>query len=219
MTASPRRQPRSTTTAATRTQLTIGAALLGLAALGALFFLIRPSPTPLDAAGFALLPFNYQSVWAHDVTHIGSLPALATGVVLLFAAGLARDWPRAIACASAPVAAVLVVEEFLKPLVDRHVNIYGGPSYPSGTVTAAAALATGAVLVAPRVLKVPIALLGTAMVSVTCVAVVLLRYHMPTDALGGICTGAGSVLLLDGLLHLSCVRSRMRSLGRRQPPV
>jgi membrane-associated phospholipid phosphatase len=200
-----------------RRELVIGTGLLALATLGALLFHIRPSPTPLDVVGFALLPFNYQSGWAHDVTHIGSLPALVIGVVLLFAAGLPRDWRRAIACASAPVVAVLLVEEIAKPLVDRHVNIYGGPSYPSGTVAAAAALATAAVLVAPRVLKVPTALLGTAVVAASCIAVVVLRYHFPTDALGGICTGAGTVLLVDGLLQLSPARS-LRGRPERQLP-
>lgn len=80
-----------------------------------------------------------------------------------------------------------------------------------------AALATGAFLVVPNVLKVPTALLGTGVVATTCAAVIVLRWHFPTDALGGICTGGGTVLLADGLLHLSWVGRFMRRV--RRPPV
>lgn len=218
MTALPARPPRRTTTTVARSEFAVGATLLGLATLGGLFFRYRPSFTPLDALGFALLPFDYRSGWAHDVTHIASLPALVTGAVLLFAAGLTRGWPRAVACGSAPVAAVFVVEEIAKPLVNRQVNIYGGPSYPSGTVTVAAAFATGALLIVPRGLKVPAALVGAATVVATCAAVVVLRYHAPTDALAGMCTGAGTVLLVSGLLDLSRVLSLTRHLDRQSPP-
>lgn len=217
VTAASRRPSRSTTETLARRELAVGGAFLGLAALGGLLFLYRPSYTPLDTVGFALLPFDYGSAWAHDVTHIASLPGLVTGVVLLLAGGVTRGWRRALACASAPVVAVFVVEQIAKPLVHRHVNIYGGPSYPSGTVTVAAAFATGALLIVPRSLKVPTALIGAALVVATCAAVVVLRYHAPTDALGGICTGAGTALLVDALMHLSCVPALKRHVGR-QPP-
>jgi membrane-associated phospholipid phosphatase len=213
----PRRQPGSITRTVPRAELAAGGTLLGLAALGGLYFLRRPGPVRLDSVLFGLLPANYGSVWAHYVTHIGSLPVLLAGVVVLLVMGLVRDRPRAIACAAAPALAVLIVE-LTKPLVDRHVSIYGGASYPSGTVTVVAALATGAVLVVPNLLKVPTAVLGMATIITTCAAVIVLRWHYPTDALGGICTGAGTVLLADGLLHLSWVDMLIRRLGQSSPP-
>ncbi|HEX4245680.1 MAG TPA: hypothetical protein VHY77_08940 [Acidimicrobiales bacterium] len=36
-------------------------------------------------------------------------------------------------------------------------------------------------------------------------AVVVLRWHYPTDALGGACVGIGAVFFLDGLAHLPWV--------------
>jgi membrane-associated phospholipid phosphatase len=192
--------------------------LFGLVTLGALFFTHNPSSSLIDSAGFALLPPDYEAGWAHGFADIGSLPVLLTGVVVLFvAAGRARDWPRAIACASAPLLAVVLVDEIAKPLVNRHVSIYGGVSYPSGTLTVVSALVTGAVLIVPRRMKTPIALLGTAILIGTSAAVVVLRWHFPTDALGGICTGVGAVFLLDGLLHRSCVRSLARRVARHPP--
>ncbi len=49
-------------------------------------------------------------------------------------------------------------------------------------------------------------------------AVVVLRWHYPTDALGGIGVGVGSVLVVDGLLHVPwAIAARFRSSrsGRR----
>jgi membrane-associated phospholipid phosphatase len=38
------------------------------------------------------------------------------------------------------------------------------------------------------------------------VAVIGLRWHLPTDALAGVVLGVGVVLLVDGLLHLRSSR-------------
>ena len=98
--------------------------------------------------------------------------------------------------------AVLIVQEVAKPLIEEHVKSYGDPSYPSGTVTVVTALATAAVLVTPRVLRGVTACIGLLAVVATCSAVVELRWHYPTAAIGGVCVGAGAVLLVDALLHL-----------------
>jgi len=119
---------------------------------------------------------------------------------LFVVAVLSRDWIRALSCLVAPLAAVLIVQTLAKPLVGRHFEGTSALSYPSGTVTAAAALATAAFLVAPRFAKPLVAIIGAAAAVAVCAAVVVLRWHYPTDALGGLCVGVGAVFAIDGLL-------------------
>ena len=118
-------------------------------------------------------------------------------MIAIFLVGVLRDWVRAIACAVAPVIAVLIVQDLAKPLVGRHIGMAGGSSYPSGTVAAVAALATAATLVMPRLVRPLVAAVGLLATIGTSVAVIVLRWHYPTDALGGIAVGIGAVLVLD----------------------
>ena len=94
---------------------------------------------------------------------------------------------------------LLIVQTVAKPLVGRHFEGTSALSYPSGTVTAVAALAAAALLVVPRFAKPLVAVAGGAVVVAVCAAVVVLRWHYPTDALGGVCVGAGAVFAVDGL--------------------
>jgi membrane-associated phospholipid phosphatase len=199
-------------------ELLLGAGLLGLAAVAGLVFVRRPWANRLDVAGFRFLPADPSARWAHDFALIGSLTVLLVGVALLLVVGAARDWVRGVACAVAPLVAVLVVQEVAKPLVGRHVGAFGGASYPSGTVTAVTALAMAAVLVAPRLLRVLTAVVGLVVVVGTCAAVVVLRWHYPTDALGGVWVGAGAVLLLDALAHLPWALTARSSPARSATP-
>jgi membrane-associated phospholipid phosphatase len=182
--------------------LLVGCFLLGGAALAGFFFVHRPWPNRVDSVGFQLLPADPTSRWAGYLAHLGSTPVLGVGVVVLAViAWLGRDRARAFACVVAPVAAVLIVELVAKPLVGRHFEGSTALSYPSGTVTAVAALAAAGFLVVPRVAKLPTAMAGAVVVAAVCAAVVVLRWHYPTDALGGACVGAGAVFTLDGLLQ------------------
>jgi membrane-associated phospholipid phosphatase len=183
-------------------ELGVGVLLLGIAALAGLAFVHRPWPNRLDMWGDRLLPAEPSSHWAHDFVTLGSLTVLIAGVVLVFFIGILRDWVRGIACAAAPVIAVLIVQEIAKPLVDRRSVLTGGLSYPSGTVAAVAALATALTLVMPAKARLPVALLGLLAIGGTGAAVIVLRWHYPTDALGGVAVGVGSVLVVDALLHL-----------------
>jgi membrane-associated phospholipid phosphatase len=181
-------------------EMLLGCFLLGAATLAGVVFVHRPWPNRVDAIGFRLLPADLSSPWAADVAHLGSLTVLIAGsVTLCVVAAISRNWMRALSCLIAPIAAVLIVETVAKPLVGRH---FGGPSfsYPSGTVTAVAALATAAFLVAPWFAKPLVAVAGGVVVVAVCAAVVVLRWHFPTDALGGACVGAGAVFAVDGLL-------------------
>jgi len=192
-------------------ELLLGCFLLGGATLAGLVFVHRPWPNRVDAIGLRIFPAHLSSRWAADLAHLGSMPVLAVGVAALCVIGvLSRDWARAVSCVVAPMGAVLAVQLVAKPLVGRHFEGSSGLSYPSGTVTAVAALATGVLLVAPRLAKPAVAALGGALVAAVCVAVVVLRWHYPTDALGGVCVGAGAVFALDGALHWFCEPNRLR---------
>jgi membrane-associated phospholipid phosphatase len=65
-----------------------------------------------------------------------------------------------------------------------------------------AALATGLTLVMPVKVRFPVALLGLLAIGGTGAAVIVLRWHYPTDALGGVAVGVGSVLVVVALLLL-----------------
>jgi membrane-associated phospholipid phosphatase len=184
------------------TEFLVGCLSLGAAAFAGFVFVRRPWPNRVDTIGLRLLPADLSSRWAADLAHLGSTPALVAGVVVLcVVALLSGDRMRALSCAIAPVGAVLVVELVAKPLVGRHFGDTSALSYPSGTVAAVAALVTGGFLVAPRTAKPAVAVIGAAVVAAVCVAVVILRWHYPTDALGGVCVGVGAVCALDGALH------------------
>jgi membrane-associated phospholipid phosphatase len=181
-------------------ELGAGVVLLGGATLAGLVFARRPWPDGLDAWGYRLLPANPAAGWAHALVGLGSLSALLGGVLVVFLVGILRDRVRSVTCAIAPVLAVLIVQDIAKPLVDRHTVLSGGTSYPSGTVAAVAALVTAFTLVMPARTRLPVAMVGFLATLGTCAAVVVLRWHYPTDALGGAAVGVGSVLVIDGIL-------------------
>jgi membrane-associated phospholipid phosphatase len=182
-------------------EVLLGFFLLGAAVVAGLVFVHRPWPDRVDAIGLRLFPADLSSTWANDVVHLGSLTVLIAGAaVLCVVAALSRNWMRALSCLIAPVAAVLIVQTVAKPLVGRHFEGASSLSYPSGTVTAVAALAAASFLVVPRLAKPLVAMAGGAVIVAVCIAVVVLRWHYPTDALGGVCVGAGAVFAVDGLL-------------------
>lgn len=139
----------------------------------------------------------------NEVANLGS-PVLALGVAGALAA-MARhrhDRLAMILCLAGPVVAVVLTELVAKPVVHRHMG--NALTYPSGHTTDAASVATVVVLVlwrwhgwrmalrwAPVVAMVPLAV---------SLAVVRLRWHFATDALGGIAVGVASVLGVAAIL-------------------
>lgn len=108
-----------------------------------------------------------------------------------------RRWKQLVCCASVPVAVVLV-EQVLKPAIDRHIAD-GFYSFPSGTATGVAAWTTLAWIIAVPALRDPLArflLAGflAVLTGITAVAVVGAHWHYPFDAVAGVCTGVGVVL-------------------------
>ena len=95
------------------------------------------------------------------------------------------------------IAAVLIVQTVL-PLVGRHIE---GPSFvPGRNSHRCSCAAAAAFLVVPWFARPLVAVTGGVVVVAVCAAVVVLRWHYPTDALGGVCVGAGAVFAVDGLL-------------------
>lgn len=185
-----------------------GVLLLGVATLAGLAFVHHPWPNRLDIWGDRILPADLSSHGAHGFVSLGSMTFLIAGAILVLCIGVRRDWVRAVACATAPVIAVLIVQEIAKPLVDRQYALTGAPSYPSGTVAAVAALATAFTLVVPTKVRFPVAVLGLLAMVGTAASVIVLRWHYPTDALGGVAVGVGSVLVVDALLQVSRIMTR-----------
>jgi membrane-associated phospholipid phosphatase len=178
----------------------VGSVLLGAAALAGLLLARRPGPNRVDAAGYFYVPSDPRSQLANEIVKIGSLPVLVAGVVVIFLVAITRDWVRALACSAAPVIAVEVVEHIAKPMVGREIGA-GFFTYPSGTVAVVAALAAGVFLVTPRLLRPLTAVIGTFVVIGVGWAVLVLRWHYPTDVIGGVWVGAGAVFFIDAIAH------------------
>jgi membrane-associated phospholipid phosphatase len=201
-------------------QLVSGLILLGVAALGGLLLIRRPWANSIDVAGINAVPSNPNGLLYHRIADIGSLPFLLGGIALAIALSIWRDFPRAVACAVGPVAAVLITEHIAKPYVGRHLHFGGGNSYPSGTVTAAAALVTVITLAVPLFLRPLAGVAALGVIGAVGVAVVGMGWHYPTDAFGGACVGVGVVLTLDAIAHVprSWSVERHRRLMEREPP-
>jgi len=189
-----------------RAELIAGGVLLGWTLLASLAVRVDRAPNMLDRFGFAHLPLAPHSAFWLRVTDLGSFPALIGGSLLAAVVVVGRDHRRALACLCAPSVAAALVNWVLKPEVGRHY--LGVLSFPSGSMTVVAAVATAWTLAVPDRLRWVVALVGAAAVGLTGVAVVAVRWHYPSDALVGAAWGVGVVLLVDGLLHLG---------GRSQP--
>jgi membrane-associated phospholipid phosphatase len=176
-------------------ELTVGILLLAAVIVSALFFLVRPGPMLLDRWAFAAIRPVHHSGFLLVVTRLGSPFVVVVAAVAGSLATVRRNRPRAIALLVGPVLAVAVCDWVLKPVVGR--TFADVVSFPSGTVTAVAAVATVGLLATPDPWRSVIAALGGTVTVLSCVAVVALRWHYPTDALAGLAVGAGVVLLTD----------------------
>jgi len=183
--------------------------MLGVAAVAGLLFAKRPGPNRVDAAGYFYVPSDPNSHLANELVRLGSKPVLIVGVIVVFLVAIFRDWVRAFACAAAPVIAVEIVEHIAKPMVGREIAT-GNFTYPSGTVAAIAALSTALFLVSPRLVRPLTALAGVAAVTGTGLAVLVLRWHYPTDVVGGVRVGSEAVFLIVAFVHMPWLFSSRR---------
>lgn len=189
-------------------RLVVGCALLGLAVLGGAYFKWRPGPTAIDRLGLSAIPLGSHSRFFFAVAASGDPLTLVVGAALACLLVVRSDARRALGCLAGAAVAGVTTQYVLKPLVARPIG--GGFSYPSGHTTGVAALATILVLIVAGYWRWVALLLGGALVGTVAVGVVALGWHYPTDALAGIAVGVGSVLAVDGLLHLWRGGSRPR---------
>ncbi len=162
---------------------------------------LHPAENPLDRWGFTTVGRTPDSGGLVRIVKLGDPLVLVLGTLLATVLVLRRDRLRALACLTGPPLAAVLVELAAKPLVGRHFE--GVLSYPSGNVTNVAAVSTALVLAAPPRFRALVVVLGAAATTAMTVAVIGLRWHLPTDALAGAALGVGVVLLVDGVVHLS----------------
>jgi membrane-associated phospholipid phosphatase len=196
------------------TELVAGAVLVGVTAVGGLWFALRPGSGRIDGRLLDLVGAS-RSRWYIDMTALHHPWVIIVGATVAAAVVFPRDRPRSLACLLGPPLALLVCELVVKPLVGRTLG--GSLSYPSGSAVGAAALATAAVLATPTRWRPFTAVLGGVYAVWMAVAVVALGWHYPTDALAGLSFGAGVVLLADGVSWVVFGR-RGRVQGRPAAP-
>ncbi len=174
----------------------MGVLLLGAVVVAGLYFLVRPGPTFFDRWGAGGHPRRAP---------LGA-PARCHAFGIAIRGGGRGRWPGSWRRCGAtgpgpwrllvgPVLAVAGCDWVVKPVVDR--TFADVVSFPSGTVTAVAAVATVGLLATADRWRSVVATLGGTVTVLAIVSVVALRWHYPTDALAGVATGVGVVLLTD----------------------
>jgi membrane-associated phospholipid phosphatase len=176
-----------------------GAVLLVVSVAGAAIAATRPGPNAFDRWGFDLIGVAPGSSVLLRITDLASPVVLIGATILAGFVTLRRDRIRAAACLAGPALVAALVEFVIKPAVGRHFE--GVLSYPSGNVADTAAVATSWTLAVSGRWRPAVAALGVAVTLAMAVAVIGLRWHYPSDALGGAVVGVAVVLFVDGALH------------------
>lgn len=176
-------------------ELVVGVLLLLAVAVSGLYFTVRPWPTFFDRWAFQAIGFRHHSDFLLLVTRLGSPFVVGAAAVAGFLAAMRRNRPRAVALLVGPTLAVALCDWVVKPVVGR--TFAGVESFPSGTVTAVAAMATVLVLATPDRWRSVAGTIGGTVTLLTGTAVVALGWHFPTDAFAGVQLGVGVVLLTD----------------------
>jgi len=183
------------------TETIAGGSLIVLAVAASLVFRHHPDPIFLDDWGLSFIHPAVGDSFYVRVTDLRSVPFLVAGSILAALMVVGRDRLRALACLVGPGLSIVLVEWLLKPVVGRRLAEV--LSFPSGSTTVVASVATAWVLAIPRRFTPVAVVIGAFLVGLECIAVIALQWHLPTDALGGVVVGVGVVLLFDGLLHLA----------------
>jgi membrane-associated phospholipid phosphatase len=154
----------------------------------------------LDARILVDVSFHREA-WIGDVAGVvGDLGNPWPQAVLLAAAvavGLFRGARREALAAAVLVLGADLTTALLKHLLatPRHEPILGyvqigADAFPSGHATAAYAMAAAWTLVVPPAWRLPTAMIGFVAATGVAASVVVLRYHFPSDALGGLLVAA-----------------------------
>ena len=191
-----------------RAETAAGSALLAVSFLGAVVAMAHPAPNALDRWGFATFPREPRSALLIRISDFGSPPVLILAALAAGLVALRSDRVRALSCVLGPAIVAFSVEFVIKPIVGRHFEAV--LTYPSGTVADLAAVATAWAIAVPRWLRWPVVVAGAGATAAMMVAVVGLRWHYPSDAVGGAVLGVAIVLFIDGALHLWLGNGRRR---------
>ncbi|HVL95265.1 MAG TPA: phosphatase PAP2 family protein [Solirubrobacteraceae bacterium] len=150
--------------------------------------------------------------------------ALLVACLLVFA--LRARGLRGVIVAGAIVGAANVATQYLKPALATPrpfltaADHVAAASWPSGHATAAAALALAAVVVAPRRRRRAVAAAGALYALVVACSVIVLGWHLPSDAVGGFAVaGCAACLGVAALRRASGApaRRRARPAPAREP--
>jgi membrane-associated phospholipid phosphatase len=185
--------------AAGQGELVAGVILLAWSLVTAVLIAARPGANALDRWGFEMLAKSPDSATYTRITDVGSPVVMVVGVILAALIVVRRDRVRAAACIVGPALSVILVEFVMKPAIGRHY--LGVLSYPSGNVNDIAALATAWAIAVPRRIRPIVIVIGACSVLAMIIAVIGMRWHYPSDALGGAVLGVGVVLFVDGAFH------------------
>jgi len=128
------------------------------------------------------------------LVNLGDLVALLVLLGVACAIGLRYGRRREVAAAIVVVAGANLTTQLLKTTLEhaRHKAFEHGielpwpNSFPSGHTTAAASIAVALLLVTPAAHRRAAALAGGALVAIVGLCVVVLRWHYPSDVLGGL---------------------------------
>ena len=183
-------------------ELGVGALLLALAALAGLAFVHRPWPNRLDIWGDRLLPADLSSRWAHELrqSRLPQRPHRGRGSRVLHqrVAGLGAGHRMCDGPGDSGAHRPGNRQAAGRPAQRSHRQslLSVGDRCRRGCIGHPLAL------VVPAKVRIPMALVGLFAIVGTCAAVIVLRWHYPTDAIGGVAVGVGSVLVVDALLHV-----------------
>lgn len=170
--------------------------LAGLALTGVVALLI-PTGRAHDSAtlgGFTALGDHRVQGMANSIAHLVDAGRYALIALVLALIALLRRRPRVALAVPLAMFAAAASSELLKPLLaeprySEWLGNGGGAvlagSWPSGHATAAMMVALSAVIVAPRRLRVPVALAGAALAIAVSYSILVLAWHFPSDVFGG----------------------------------
>lgn len=183
--------------------------LLALTAVAALFV---PAARARDVAalhGFTLLDQPPLRQLLHDAAQLADpLPYAVAGLALLAVAVVRGRWVLAGLLPVLLVGSGATTQALKHALAHPRVAAFLGSeqisatAWPSGHATAAMTLALAAVLVAPARHRPVVALAGAAFAALVAYAVLVLAWHLPSDALGGFLVAAAWALGSTALLAL-----------------
>ena len=176
-------------------------ALVGLAALCLVGFLTvylvarGDAGHQIDEAGIAgRTAIGTQSFRAADLLlNVITVSSLALAIIALGLVAVARGRPLLALLAAAAIGGSVAIAQVLKVVLpQRDLAGYDvGLRFPSGHSTIALSLALAAVLVAPAVLRRPLAVLGVVFASAVGIATVAAGWHRPSDVAGGFLLASG----------------------------